>query len=88
MPKYNTDIKLGERYGDEQTGTTGVATAITFYQYACERVNLEVVVRDGELKDYGFDAPRLTHVETRKRATTKRPGGPGEPAPPRPSGAR
>lgn len=60
---YTTDVVLGERYRDEQTGIEGIATAISFYQYGCERVNIEVVSHDAkEIKDYGFDAPRLIRV--------------------------
>jgi hypothetical protein len=72
---YKTDIKLGERYRDDQTGTEGTATAITFYQHGCERASIEVVARE-EIKEYGFDAPRLTHVSSGVRATTARTGGP------------
>lgn len=74
-PKYETDIRLGERYIDKQTGIEGTATAVTFYQFGCERVSLENVTR-GEIKDYGFDAPRLTHVATQQTAQTTRTGGP------------
>jgi hypothetical protein len=72
---YDTDIRLGERYIDKQTGIQGTATAVTFFQHGCERVSIETVV-NGEIKDYGFDSPRLTHVETQKQATTTRTGGP------------
>lgn len=74
--KYETDIKLGERYRDEQTGITGVATGVQFYQYGCERVTLETVVA-GKIEEYSFDAPRLKHVDTGKLAETSRTGGPG-----------
>lgn len=40
---FKSDIKLGERYKDTQTGIEGTATAVSFYQYGCERVNLEAV---------------------------------------------
>lgn len=73
--KYQTDIRLGERYRDEQTGIEGVATGLTFFQYGCERVNVEAVVA-GKIEEYGFDAPRLTHVETQRRAESTRTGGP------------
>ena len=73
--KYETDIQLGERYIDEQTGISGTATVVSFYQHGCERVSIEAVV-NGEIKEYGFDAPRLTHAETGRQATTTRTGGP------------
>jgi hypothetical protein len=46
--KFETDIDLGEKYLDPQTGIQGTATSIHFYQYACERVTLEVVLHKGE----------------------------------------
>ena len=73
--KYESDIILGDRYVDKQTGIEGTATAIHFYQYGCERVNLEAVV-EGKIEEYSFDAPRLTHKATDKVATTTRTGGP------------
>lgn len=74
---YKADIVLGERYRDEQTGLEGVATAIYFFQHACERVQLEMVNQhDGNIMEPVFDAPRLTHVKSGVRATTDRPGGP------------
>lgn len=76
---YTTDIELGKRYVDPQTGIEGVATSVTFFQYACERVAIEAVIRD-KIEEYVFDAPRLESVETRERARGTRPGGPGAPA--------
>jgi hypothetical protein len=73
--KYESDIVIGERYKDEQTGIEGVATGLTFFQYACERVSIEFVV-NGELNEFTFDAPRLTRVSTSEKATAKKPGGP------------
>jgi hypothetical protein len=78
--KYGSDVELGKRYRDPQTGIEGTATAVTFYQYACERVMLETVVQ-GKIEEYGFDAPRLEDVDTKERADSKRPGGPGDPVP-------
>lgn len=77
MAKYNSDIELGERYRDDQTGIEGIATAIYFFQHACERVQLEYVNdKDGCLTELVFDAPRLVHIKTEKRARSDRPGGP------------
>lgn len=76
--KYRTDVKLGERYRDPQTGIEGTATAVTFYQYACERVSIETVVA-GKIEEYGFDAPRLKHVDSNARPVQQRTGGPGDP---------
>ena len=72
---YKSDIVLGEKYRDEQTGIEGTATAVSFYQYGCERVNLEAVAQ-GKIEEYGFDAPRLTRVSTGAKAESPKTGGP------------
>lgn len=77
MTNYKSDIKLGESYRDAQTGIAGIATAIYFYQHACERVLIEYVnEKDGELKELVFDSPRLEHMGTGKQVRSDRPGGP------------
>lgn len=77
---YKSDITLGERYRDEQTGFEGVATSIHFYQHACERVSLETFdSHSQEIKECSFDSPRLTHIKSGRTATTTRPGGPARP---------
>jgi len=76
--KYSTDIVLGEKYVDKQTGYEGVATSITFFQHACERVCLENYDTERkEVKEMIFDAPRLTSLVTGKTAEVTRTGGPG-----------
>ena len=74
---YRTDVRLGQRYRDAQTGITGTATAVTFHQHGCERVSLESVVA-GKIEEYGFDAPRLVHIETEAPVTAARVGGPAK----------
>lgn len=76
--KYESDITVGKRYRDPQTGIEGTATSVHFYQYACERVTLELLLKDGKLEEYTFDSPRLESVESGKRATSDRTGGPGD----------
>ena len=76
MTNYKSDIKLGERYRDDQTGVEGVATAVHFFQYACERITLEYLKPDRELAELTFDAPRLTHIASEAKVTTARTGGP------------
>jgi hypothetical protein len=73
--RYSSDIRLGERYRDVQTGIEGTATCLTFHQHGCERVGIEAVVA-GKIEEYGFDAPRLVHVETQQQARAQRVGGP------------
>lgn len=73
--QFVTDIVLGEKYRDEQTGIVGIATAVTFHQHACERVLIEYV-KDGELKELVFDSPRLVNIETGEKAATEKTGGP------------
>jgi hypothetical protein len=74
--EFKTDIVLGDRYMDTQTGVEGVATSIHFYQHACERVALEYVHPQQGLTEAVFDAPRLQSLKTGKQATGVRPGGP------------
>src|SRR5688572_1018191 len=76
--KYMSDVVIGDRYRDTQTGIEGVATALHFYQHACERVTLEAVSgKTGELVEYGFDAPRLVAVERpAEPVRQQRTGGP------------
>lgn len=74
---YKSDIILGEKYKDEQTGFEGVATGVFFYQHACERICLETY--DGVNKkviEFTFDAPRLTSMKTGKKAQVNKTGGP------------
>ena len=73
---FKTDIKLGERYRDEQTGIEGVATSVHFYQHACERVTIEYVKPDQTLEELTFDSPRLTSIRTGITAVTTKTGGP------------
>lgn len=73
---YESDIVLGDKYRDDQLGIEGVATSVHFYQFACERVNLELVTPDGKIEEYTFDAPRLTHLPTGQKAETEKTGGP------------
>lgn len=75
--KYGSDIELGKRYQDPQTGIEGTATGIGFYQYACERVTIECVIA-GKIEEYVFDAPRLQTMDTAERARAQRTGGPGD----------
>lgn len=74
--KFETDIKMGEKYRDEQTGIEGIATSVHFYQHACERVTLEYVHDQQGLLELTFDAPRLTSVTTGITAVTTKTGGP------------
>jgi hypothetical protein len=76
--EYRSDIELGVRYRDKQTGIEGTATALHFYQFACERVTIEAVSKQsGELQEYGFDAPRLVSVEAPEEPVRQqRTGGP------------
>ena len=75
---YASDIILGEDYADTQTEFTGKATAIYFYQYGCERVNLESYDKKTKnLVSLAFDAPRLKSIRTGLVATVTRTGGPG-----------
>lgn len=77
---YTSDIQLGKRYRDRQTGFTGHATALYFYEHSCERVNLKALI-DGAIKEYVFDAMELECVETGAPITSPKTGGPHDRAP-------
>lgn len=74
---YKSDVVLGEKYQDTQTGYEGVAILVTFFQHGCERVTLESYDAERkEIKEMSFDAPRLKSVKTQKQVETERTGGP------------
>jgi hypothetical protein len=74
---YKSDIELGQVYTDDQTGFVGTATAIYFFQHACERVSLEAKMNsEGKIIENTFDAPRLRKQGTTVQARSTRPGGP------------
>lgn len=68
-------IKLGERYRDSITGFEGIAISIHTYIHGCTRVALQTL-KDGDIKDFAFDAPALVEIKTEKTVTSKRTGGP------------
>lgn len=72
---YESEVILGEKYVDKQSGVEGIAVSVTFYQHGCERVALERVV-DGDLREYCFDSPRLTSVKAEEQVSAKKTGGP------------
>lgn len=78
--EYKSDIVLGEKYVDNQTGYVGIATSVTFFQHACERVCIETydTIRKQVIESV-FDAPRLTHAKTQKTAAVTKTGGPQMP---------
>lgn len=73
---FETDIVLGERYRDIATGFVGTATAVYFFEHACERVQIKGMNTQGEVLDYVFDAPDLEHAETQRRPVVAKTGGP------------
>lgn len=75
--EYESDIVLGERYLDAQTGISGVAIAIYFYPNSCERVTIEHVIK-GKIEEDTFDVPRLSSPKKPDvKATSAKTGGPG-----------
>jgi hypothetical protein len=78
MTTYTSDVILGDQYRDSQSGFEGIATAIYFYQYGCERVQVEAFDKKAQdIRAIAFDAPRLIHVKSGKAPAVKRTGGPG-----------
>lgn len=73
---FESDIVLGEKYREEVTGIEGTATGCFFYMHGCERVNIEVMnTTKGEIQEYVFDSPRLTHIETGEKVESDKTGG-------------
>jgi hypothetical protein len=64
VSRYESEIKLGERYRDTATGFEGVAIALTFWQHGCGRATLKGINRNGEVIDYAFDAAELEVAKT------------------------
>ncbi len=74
-----TDIILGDEYTDTITGFTGVATGLTFWLHACERVALQSrkLTKDGKVPEAEwFDVPGVVHVVTKSTPKTAKTGGP------------
>lgn len=59
-------IELGRTYKDKVSGFEGIAVSITRYLHACERVCLQMVAKDGDIKESVFDAPQL-ELKAQKR---------------------
>lgn len=75
--QYKSDVVLGEKYRDTQTGYEGIAIVAAFFQHGCERITLESYDAERkEIKEMSFDAPRLQSVKTGRQATSERTGGP------------
>jgi hypothetical protein len=58
---YQSEIELGAKYRDTQTGYEGIAVFIEFHQWRCEQVALEKL-EGGEVKAFMFDADRLAQI--------------------------
>lgn len=72
---YRSDLVLGEMYREKSTGLVGKATAIVFFEHACERVTLRYL-HDGDLKEASFDAPEVESVRTSATPVQQKSGGP------------
>lgn len=65
-------ITLGKEYVDQHTGFRGRASSIHYYEYGCERVQLESL-HEGTIKLETFDLPRLLDGETLDQAKSPEP---------------
>jgi hypothetical protein len=63
--KAKSDIEFGKKSRDKNTGYTGVATGVYFFQYGCTRVTLTSLA-DGEIKECNFDEQGVEAVEAEK----------------------
>ena len=77
---FRTQIELGEKYIDKATGFKGTATAVHFYEHACERVTLKGINSNGEIVEYVFDAPELKD-DSDQPVLTRKAGGPHDRTP-------
>lgn len=80
------EIKLGHHYKDKVHGVQGIATCHSRYLTGCDRVCLEAVTRDGEIKEYWLDVNRLEKMDEiayppAEVQTQHAKGGPGKVAP-------
>lgn len=73
--QYRSDVMLGEKYREKNTGLEGTAVAVAFFEHACERVTLRYL-HDGDVKEAHFDAPELETVDTAETPVKQRSGGP------------
>jgi hypothetical protein len=67
-------IKLGDHYRDATSGFEGVAISRHEYLHGCTRVTLQHL-KDGDMKEYTFDAPALETVDTDEQITSRKTGG-------------
>jgi len=72
--KDESEVKLGERYRDKISGFEGVAIAKVEFIYGCTRVTLQAL-KDGDIKEFTFDAPSLIELATNTELKTSRTGG-------------
>lgn len=75
---YESGIELGKFYRDQPTGIVGRAVVVSFFEHACERAVLEYT-KDGDVKEVGFDVPRLVEVDDEEKDLMPagvKPGGP------------
>jgi hypothetical protein len=59
---FQSDIVLGEKYRDTQTDFEGVANAVMFQLYGCQRVQLRAMVSHAPAEHW-FDLPALKRVD-------------------------
>lgn len=78
-----TKIELGKRYRDKIHGLTGVAAVLSAYLTGCDRVGLEYLNNDGEVKTHYIDVSRVELIEEDRNEQKKLNkdddnGGPGD----------
>lgn len=83
MTTFRSELKLGERYRDTNTGFEGTCTVISFFQHGCERLTIKGMNKQGDVVDYAFDAPEVELVKTSKpvKLLEEKTGGPHDRAP-------
>lgn len=77
--KDEAEIVLGKEYRDILSDFQGVAVSRHEYVHGCTRIGLQMC-KDGDIKEYMFDAPGLEAVVSGDRYMSSKTGGP-RPAP-------
>jgi hypothetical protein len=79
-----SQVEFGKEYRDTTTGFVGKMVGKHEYLHGCTRVTLQAF-KDGDIKEYTFDAPALESVEKEEPVTSGRTGGPRPVPSPRPT---
>lgn len=83
MSTFSTQLVLGERYRDTNTGFEGKCVSISFFEHGCERCGIRGMNKQGDIVEYAFDAPEVELCATNVpvQVIEAKTGGPHDLAP-------